>query len=58
MRLPDFAERRRSSERTAVRAALEAGTAPDEEQERLRRSFLARLDEGRDALRRRAGPPT
>jgi 8-oxo-dGTP pyrophosphatase MutT (NUDIX family) len=39
-----------------VRAALEAWTAPDEGQEQLRRSFLTRLDEGPDALRREGRP--
>ncbi len=39
-----------------MRDALEGWTAPDEEQERLRTAFLARLDEGRDALRREGRP--
>jgi 8-oxo-dGTP pyrophosphatase MutT (NUDIX family) len=39
-----------------VRDALEGWAAPDEEQERLRRAFLARLDEGPDGLRREGRP--
>ena len=39
-----------------MRAALDGWAAPDEEQERLRRAFLARLDEGPDALRREGRP--
>jgi 8-oxo-dGTP pyrophosphatase MutT (NUDIX family) len=39
-----------------VRDALDGWTAPDEDQERLRRAFLARLDEGPDALRREGRP--
>ncbi len=39
-----------------MRAALEGWSAPDEEQERLRASFLARLDQGPDALRREGRP--
>jgi 8-oxo-dGTP pyrophosphatase MutT (NUDIX family) len=39
-----------------VRAALADWPAPDGDQERLRRRFLARLDEGPDALRRSGRP--
>ena len=39
-----------------MREALAGWTAPDEEQERLRRAFLARLDESPDALRREGRP--
>ena len=39
-----------------MRDALDGWTAPDEDQELLRRAFLARLDEGPDALRRSGRP--
>ena len=39
-----------------MRDALDTWAAPDDEQERLRREFLARLDEGPEALRREARP--
>lgn len=39
-----------------MRDALDGWTAPDEEQEQLRRTFLARLDEGPQALRREGRP--
>jgi 8-oxo-dGTP pyrophosphatase MutT (NUDIX family) len=39
-----------------VRDALDGWAAPDEHQERLRRAFLARLDEGPEALRREGRP--
>ena len=39
-----------------MRDALDSWAAPDEQQERLRRDFLARLDDGPDALRRAARP--
>ena len=39
-----------------MRDALDGWSAPDEGQERLRRAFLARLDEGPDALRREGRP--
>lgn len=39
-----------------MRDALDDWTAPDEQQERLRRAFLARLDEGPLALRREGRP--
>jgi 8-oxo-dGTP pyrophosphatase MutT (NUDIX family) len=39
-----------------VRVALDTWAAPDEQQEQLRREFLARLDEGPEALRREARP--
>jgi 8-oxo-dGTP pyrophosphatase MutT (NUDIX family) len=39
-----------------VRDALAGWAAPDEDQERLRRAFLARLDDGPDAVRREGRP--
>jgi 8-oxo-dGTP pyrophosphatase MutT (NUDIX family) len=39
-----------------VRGALAGWSAPDGEQERLRRAFLARLDDGPDALHREGRP--
>ena len=39
-----------------MRDVLDRWSAPDAGQERLRRSFLARLDEGPDALRREGRP--
>ena len=39
-----------------MRAALEGWAAPDADQDRLRRAFLARLDEGPEALRREGRP--
>lgn len=39
-----------------MRSALADWRAPDEEQERLRRAFVDRLDEGPDALRRDGRP--
>jgi 8-oxo-dGTP pyrophosphatase MutT (NUDIX family) len=39
-----------------VRDALDGWAAPEEDQERLRRAFLARLDEGPDAVRREGRP--
>lgn len=39
-----------------MREALDTWAAPDEQQERLRREFLARLDDGPEALRREARP--
>ena len=39
-----------------MRDALDTWAAPDDEQERLRREFLARLDEDPEALRREARP--
>jgi 8-oxo-dGTP pyrophosphatase MutT (NUDIX family) len=39
-----------------VRDALDGWSAPDKDQERLRRAFLARLDEGPEALRREGRP--
>ena len=39
-----------------MRAALDDWAAPDAEQERLRRDFLARLDDGPEALRREGRP--
>lgn len=39
-----------------MRALLAGWVAPDEEQERLRQAFLARLDDGPDALRREGRP--
>ena len=39
-----------------MRDALDGWTAPDEAQDRLRQAFLARLDEGPDALRREGRP--
>ncbi len=39
-----------------MRSALEAWTAPDEQQERLRREFLDRLDDGPQALHRDGRP--
>ena len=39
-----------------MRAALDGWAAPDEAQEQLRRSFLARLDDGPQALRREGRP--
>ena len=39
-----------------MRDALDGWAAPDEGQERLRRAFLTRLDDGPDALRREGRP--
>ena len=39
-----------------MRQALAGWSAPDEGQERLRQAFLARLDDGPDALRREGRP--
>ena len=39
-----------------MRDALTGWSSPDEQQERLRREFLARIDEGPDALRREGRP--
>ena len=39
-----------------MRQALDGWAAPDEDQDRLRRAFLARLDDGPDALRRDGRP--
>ena len=39
-----------------MRDGLDGWAAPDEDQERLRRAFLARLDEGPQALRREGRP--
>lgn len=39
-----------------MRHALDAWAAPDQAQERLRCAFLARLDEGPDAVRREGRP--
>ena len=39
-----------------MRDALDGWAAPDEDQERLRLAFLARIDDGPDALRRQGRP--